>query len=143
LVTTTAAHGLVAGDAVIFETQGTLNTGLTADTVYYVIATGLTTDDFEVSTTPGGSAVTTSSTGSNCYFLKLNTTPGIMETHIPHLLTYVEKIYLNDNEKKLLGTLPSDVMLAEKKIKEDYYDREKDVRNIMTATPIRGGRGWR
>lgn len=127
-------HGLVAGDAVLYETLTTLNTGLIADTVYYVIAAGLTTTAFEVSATLGGSAVTTSSTGSNCYFIKLNIAPGIQETHHPHLITYVSKTYLNDNNQKLLGTLPTDVMLAEKNIKEDYMVKNKDERNIMTMS---------
>jgi hypothetical protein len=58
-------HGLVANDAIILETDGTLLTGLTADTiVYYVIAAGLTLNAFEVSLTIGGTAVNTTSTQS-------------------------------------------------------------------------------
>lgn len=49
------AHGYVADTRVVF--WGTLPTGLTVGTIYYVIATGLTTDSFRVSTTSGGSAV--------------------------------------------------------------------------------------
>lgn len=45
-----------AGQGVIFNTSSALPTGLTAGTLYYVIATGLTTAQFEVSTTVGGSA---------------------------------------------------------------------------------------
>jgi hypothetical protein len=55
-----ANHGLVAGQPVVFATTGTLPTGITAGTVYYVIAAGLTTNAFEISTTVGGSAVNTS-----------------------------------------------------------------------------------
>jgi len=128
---------------VIFETQGTLNTGLTADTVYYVIAGTFATDTFTVSASLGGAAVTITSTGTNNYFLKLNIAPGIIETHHPYLITYVEKTFLNDNNQKLLGTLPMDVLTAENKIKSDYYDREKDIKSIMTTAPIRGGKGWR
>ncbi len=53
------AHGLAAGDRVLFwATIGAaLPTGLSEDTGYFVIATGLTTDAFRVSTTSGGSAV--------------------------------------------------------------------------------------
>lgn len=53
------AHGLVAGNSVLFwATIGAaLPTGLSEDTEYFVIAAGLTTDVFEVSTTLGGSAV--------------------------------------------------------------------------------------
>lgn len=53
------AHGLVAGNSVLFwATVGaSLPTGLSEDTEYFVISTGLTTDSFRVSTTLGGSAV--------------------------------------------------------------------------------------
>ena len=53
------AHGLAAGQSVLFwATIGAgLPTGLSEDTEYFVIAIGLTTDAFRVSTTLGGSAV--------------------------------------------------------------------------------------
>jgi hypothetical protein len=53
------AHGYVAGNQVVFwSTIGaSVPTGLSEGTVYFVIATGLTTDVFEVSTTLGGAAV--------------------------------------------------------------------------------------
>jgi len=53
------AHGLTTNDRVLFwPTIGAaLPTGLSEDTEYFVIATGLTTDAFRVSTTEGGSAV--------------------------------------------------------------------------------------
>lgn len=53
------AHGLVADNRVVFwPTIGAvLPTGLSEDTGYFVISTGLTTDAFRVSTTLAGSAV--------------------------------------------------------------------------------------
>lgn len=55
------AHGLVAGNSVLFwaTEQGNagLPAGLVEDTEYFVIATGLTADAFQVSATLGGSAV--------------------------------------------------------------------------------------
>lgn len=53
------AHGLTAGTQVVFwnDAGAVLPTGLTEGTIYFVIATGLTTDVFSVSTTSGGSAV--------------------------------------------------------------------------------------
>jgi hypothetical protein len=63
-VITKTAHGLTAGAKVYFFTTGALPTGLTADIAYYVIASGLTTDTFQVSATVGGSAVNTSGTQS-------------------------------------------------------------------------------
>lgn len=64
-----AAHGLVAGDQVKFTTTGALPTGLTAGTVYFVIAAGLTANAFEVSTTSGGSAVNTTGSQSGVHTL--------------------------------------------------------------------------
>jgi hypothetical protein len=52
-------HGLTTNDRVVFwPTIGAaLPTGLSEDTGYFVIAAGLTTDVFSVSTTLGGAAV--------------------------------------------------------------------------------------
>lgn len=63
-VFTSHAHGYAANQPLLFwAATGTLPTGITAGTIYYVISTGLTTDAFEVSTSVGGSAVNTSSSG--------------------------------------------------------------------------------
>ncbi len=51
------AHGHKANDPVSFTTTGTLPTGLTAGTTYYLIATGLATDSFRLSATVGGAAI--------------------------------------------------------------------------------------
>lgn len=66
-----AGHGLTAGDAVVFSVSsgGSLPTGLVAGTTYYVIASGLTATAFEVSATPGGAAVNTSTAGSGTFSL--------------------------------------------------------------------------
>ena len=55
-VITGSNHGFVAGDLVSFSTTGTL-TGPTVNTTFYVIATGLTTNNFQISATLGGAAV--------------------------------------------------------------------------------------
>lgn len=53
---TKATHGLVAGDRLYFTTL-TGGAGLALNTSYYVIASGLTTNDFKVSLTVGGTEV--------------------------------------------------------------------------------------
>ena len=69
------AHGLSAGDAVkYFHGGGTAATGLTNNTTYYVIASGLTVDEFKVSATDGGTAVDISGTGNNAQYFELATT---------------------------------------------------------------------
>ncbi|WP_395326938.1 hypothetical protein WBP06_09495 [Novosphingobium sp. BL-8H] len=65
VVTWPGGHGLEAGSPVMFDAAGgTLPTGLTADTVYYVSATGLTPTTFSVSATPGGAAIATTAAGT-------------------------------------------------------------------------------
>ncbi len=56
LLTTASAHGLRVGDTVQFP-ELTGGTGLSTDTTYYVIASGLTASTFRVSATKGGSTV--------------------------------------------------------------------------------------
>ncbi len=58
------AHGLVANQPVIFTSTGSVPTGLTAGTTYYVRSSGLTADAFSVSASAGGTAVNLSSAGS-------------------------------------------------------------------------------
>ncbi len=61
-VVTWNSHGLSNGAAVRFLTTGALPTGLTAGTIYYVVNSA--TNTFQVSATPGGSAINTSGTQS-------------------------------------------------------------------------------
>lgn len=59
-------HGLLAGQAIVLSNQGgALPTGLTAGTVYYVMATDLTANTFKLTATKGGTtAVTVSAAGT-------------------------------------------------------------------------------
>lgn len=60
-------HGLLAGDIVFLTTTGALPTGLAANTAYYVISTGLTTNTFQLSATYNGAAITTTGTQSGTH----------------------------------------------------------------------------
>ncbi|KQU96436.1 hypothetical protein [Devosia sp. Root105] len=64
-VVTKVDHGLPVNTAVKFATMGSLPTGLTAGTTYYV----KTADDdtFTLSATPGGTAINTSGAGSGTH----------------------------------------------------------------------------
>jgi len=96
-VVTWTAHGLTSGTAIIFSTTGSLPTGITAGTTYYVIATGLTTNTFQFSATPGGAAINTSSAGSGIHTVRyvagssgsgiafLILTPDTAGTQVPRL----------------------------------------------------------
>ena len=58
-VFTKSSHGLTAGTAIVLTTTGDMYDPLTHGTTYYVISSGLTSNNFRVSTTAGGSAVST------------------------------------------------------------------------------------
>jgi hypothetical protein len=67
-------HGFYEGMPLVFTTSGALPTGLTAGTTYFVIATGLTANAFEVSTSVGGSVVNTSGSQSGTHTATQHTT---------------------------------------------------------------------
>jgi hypothetical protein len=77
-VVTRVAHGLVAGDQIVFSTTGALPTGLTAGTRYFVLAAGLTADTFELSATSGGSAIVTTGSQSGVHTLSKINAPTVV-----------------------------------------------------------------
>lgn len=60
---TSSGHGLSVNQRVTFTTSGTLPTGLSLSTSYYVLAAGLTATTFRVSATVGGAAINTTGAG--------------------------------------------------------------------------------
>jgi hypothetical protein len=65
---TATAHGLLANDEISFvASSGTLPTGLSERTPYYVRATGLTANTFTVSAAPGGTAIDLTGTATGSY----------------------------------------------------------------------------
>jgi len=91
---TKTAHGLEAGDAIILTTSGTLPTGLSTSTVYYVIAAGLTAGVFRVSATVGGSAINTSGAGSGTHTVN---TCSIITTEGPHGIETGDSVVIEDH----------------------------------------------
>jgi hypothetical protein len=70
---TTIGHGLSADDRVFFTAPGgqpgpTVPAGLSANTIYFVRATGLTANAFTVATTSGGAAVDVTADGEVAWF---------------------------------------------------------------------------
>lgn len=62
-------HGFSAGDKVVFTGGTVVPCGLTLNTIYYVIATGLTTDEFQVSATSGGSSISVSGSATGTFYV--------------------------------------------------------------------------
>lgn len=89
---TLASHGLLAGERVWFQTTGALPTGLTAGTVYFVLAAGLTANAFRLSATDGGTAINTSGTQSGVHSVRVGTygiTGGGANFNVPDTGDYV------------------------------------------------------
>jgi hypothetical protein len=127
-------HGLVANDAIILETDGTLLTGLTPDTVvYYVIAAGLTTSAFEVSLTIGGTAVNTTSTQSgNHKFTKVNKEPGIPVIHHEFLARVASLPWLIEKKLAQKNDIAALIAKDERDIQE-YWSNRDGLNTIITT----------
>lgn len=69
-VVTYTNHGLIAGDKIYFTTTGALPTGLSANTLYYVLSAGLTANTFRLSSTLEGTAINTSGSQSGTHTIR-------------------------------------------------------------------------
>jgi hypothetical protein len=67
---------LTAGQPVYFTTSGSLPTNFTANTIYYVLSSGLSGSNVQAATSPGGSAIVAGSAGS-----------GTQTGHVPAVFT--------------------------------------------------------
>ena len=88
---TKPCHLLLAGDKVVFTTDSgaTGPCGLSLNSVYFVIASGLTSDAFKVATTVSGSQISASGTASGQYYVAkpLNVSGYTIDADITGLLT--------------------------------------------------------
>jgi hypothetical protein len=81
-VVTWTGHGLIANAPVVFSSTGTLPTGITAGTAYFVVGSTITANTFEIATSianaKAGTAVSTSGTQSGVHTGSANftATPG-------------------------------------------------------------------
>jgi hypothetical protein len=62
-------HGFTSGQRVMFTTTGSLPTGVSSNTWYYVLSAGLGDDTFEISATKEGTAITTSGSQSGTHYV--------------------------------------------------------------------------
>ena len=109
-VFTAVGHGLVIGDKISLVTTGALPTGLAANTDYYVIATGLTADDFEVSATRSGAAVDTSGSQSGVhtlYVTNFGKGDGSTTFNVPDLRGYTTYGYKSTDDNFDVINVPS------------------------------------
>jgi hypothetical protein len=92
------AHGFVAGDLVSFSTTGSMTT-IVVNTTYYVISTGLTADNFQVSATLGGAALVSGANSGvhTVYSGNLNIGMGISIDETTLSNTNVDCCFLNND----------------------------------------------
>lgn len=69
-VITLNGHGFAANTKFILTTTGALPSGVTSNSVYYVSATGLTTNTFQFSATQGGASVISTGSQSGTHTLR-------------------------------------------------------------------------
>lgn len=90
--TTSSAHGMSVGTPLTFA--GSLPTGISANTAYYIIAVGSSTT-FQVGTTPGAAAVDFTTNGSGVTFTQLPALVFSTSSTSPTLPSdYTHKCYL-------------------------------------------------
>ncbi len=83
-VVTLTSHGLTINDSVQFTTSGSLPTGISPSTNYFVISAGLTANAFEIAATIGGTAINTSGSQSGTHTL-IKTTPVVIGVNDPRV----------------------------------------------------------
>jgi len=134
---TATAHGLAVGDGLIFESDGTIPAGITADTAVYYVITIPDANTFKVSTTIGGSTIDVTDTGTgNHKFLKVSRSPGIPSIHHIFLARHASLPYLAEHKLPQFNSCAQLLAQDERDIKEYFNKRNKDERNIMTMSGI-------
>lgn len=98
-VVTWASHGLEVDAEVSFATTGTLPTGLTAATPYYVKEV-LTDGTFTLAATKGGTVINTSGAGSGTH--TITTAPAPSERYFIGLVTAATEAFGGPNNQKQL-----------------------------------------
>jgi Flp pilus assembly protein TadG len=126
-VFTKSSHGLTSGSAIKLSTTGDMYDPLTGGGVYYVRSSGLTTNTFQVSTVSGGSAVNTSTggtqSGTHSYVREA------MFTDSGHGLSVGDPIMFTTT-----GTLPTGISTN-----TVYYVRTVPSSSTFTITATSGG----
>lgn len=82
------ANRLEAGDTVTFSTTGSLPTGLTAGTAYYIVSPS--TDTFQVALTAGGVAIDTTGTQSGTHTITSNNATVFVGLKTEVFMSYID-----------------------------------------------------
>lgn len=115
-VVTATGHGLNNNDFIQFTTTGSLPTGLSTNTTYFVV--NKATDTFQVSLTPGGTAINTSSAGSGTHTVHIECTRLVSDavyTNVPIRLIGRAKFNITAGN----WATPSEVSIANNQMPQD------------------------
>jgi len=85
-------HGFAANDKVVFTGGTVVPCGLSLNTVYYVMSSGLTAEAFQVSATSGGATISITGTASGTFYVAtpLNITGYTIDSDIKGLLDDIQ-----------------------------------------------------
>lgn len=148
--TTASVHGMAVNDLVVFDSNGTIPTGITANTIYY-IKTAPSTTTFTIASTLGGTAIEITDDQDDSVHMCLHASiiPGIPLLHHSYLARHASLPYLRENDKKqyektkrVIGSdNPRSAYYGgdELEIAEFFANRDKDVRDVLSSriTPFR------
>jgi hypothetical protein len=149
-VVTRVGHGFVAGDVIKFTTTGSLPTGMSALTRFFVISAGLGVDDFQFSASPGGPAVDTSGTQSGTQTVGI-VTGGVGDTSLAVVglgdqevsriggskFVFLGREYIISNYESEAVTLETYARITLDRPLEDAVNQFETSYTIKSAVPIR------
>ncbi len=132
-------HGMVDGNKVLFSTTGSLPDGISGGDLYYIV--NANTNDFQVSTSIGGSAAVITSYGSGLHTITrtIYLTSGVQPAEVDFstdTITILNNDYANGDRIMLYnsgGELPTP--LSEDTI---YYVVNRSLNTIQISTTLSG-----
>jgi hypothetical protein len=149
-VITRNSHGFTAGTVIKFTTTGSLPTGITDLTRYFVISTGLGLNSFQISAEPGGTAVVTTGTQSGTQTVgKVTGSVGDTTVAVVGLGTdevsriggskfvFLGKEYIISNYESEAITLETYARITLNRPLEDALNQFATSYTIKSAVPIR------
>ena len=147
-VITLNSHGFSAGDVIKFETTGSLPTGMSVNSRYFVLSPGL--NDFQISDEPGGAAVDTSGSQSGVQTVGTVTgrvgdttfaVVGIGEQEIPRVagskFVFLGKEYTISTYESEAVTLDTYARVVLDRGLEDAVNQFATSYTVKAAVPIR------
>ena len=143
LFTLGSAHNFVAGDPVIFSGTNYAGSGITLGTTYYVIASGLTSTDFSVSATSGGSAIniTTNGSGSSLIVRYSFDAVSCRRDMLAFLDAFVYDLQYTGNYKTRRATILYNNAVSGSLMSDMYYVRNGSGLRNMTVSGLTGTLG--